>query len=143
MAKSTDLTLLRDLSYGQMRYWVDENIPDLRVISTAELSAGDVMGFYSASRNVILISLGMTYTQKRCTLVHELVHWRHGDTGAEHEARTRTETAGILIDPAVLEGEAAMYGTDYEVIADDMDVTEGVLRDYLASRGVAFAGRDV
>lgn len=143
MAKSTDLTLLRDLSYGQMRYWVDENIPDLRVISTAELSAGDVMGFYSASRNVILISLGMTYTQKRCTLVHELVHWKHGDTGAAHEARTRMETAGILINPRVLRTEAAMYGTDYTVIADDMDITEGVLRDYLMSRGVVFAGRDV
>ncbi|MCX8646280.1 hypothetical protein J3T92_06630, partial [Bifidobacterium sp. B4081] len=29
--------------------------------------------------NMILIDRSMTYTQKRCTLVHELIHWQHAD----------------------------------------------------------------
>ena len=48
---------------------------------------------------MILIDRSMTYTQKRCTLLHELIHWQHADKtttgvyGARIEHRTKRETA--------------------------------------------------
>jgi hypothetical protein len=104
----------------------------LRICSTQLLKTSDVCGLYDAETDTILISLGMTYTQKRCTLVHELVHREHGDVDGSHEMRTRLETAKILIDPKRLAVEETMYGTDYAQIADDLDVTPPVLLDFRA-----------
>lgn len=87
---------------------------------------------YDAETDTILISLGMTYTQKRCTLVHELVHREHGDVDGLHEMRTRLETAKILVDPKQLAVEETMYGTDYAQIADNLDMTTPVLLDFRA-----------
>ena len=134
---ATSLNRLRGMSYGDMRRWADMTLHGLRIYSTKELRDTNVCGYYSPVYDTILISLGMTYTQKRCTLVHELVHREHGDTGHAHEDRTRTETARILIDPRKFAEEESMYDTDYAQIADDLDVTESVLADYLRSCGIS------
>lgn len=136
MVSATNPTRLRGMSYGDMRRWANTTLPGLHIYSTKELRDTPVCGYYSPVYDTILISLGMTYAQKRCTLVHELVHREHGDTGHTYENRTRIETARILIDPKKLAEEQSMYETDYAQIAEDMDVTESVLADYLKSCGV-------
>lgn len=105
---------------------------ELTVKSSARLRGTSYCGLYDAETDTILISLGMTYTQKRCTLVHELVHREHGDVDGSHEMRTKLEIAKILIDPKKLAIEETMYGTDYSQIADDLDVTPPVLLDFRA-----------
>ena len=56
-------------------------------------------GFYDETTRTILIDRQLIYCQKRCTLVHELIHWQHTDAtrkastahawNAEHDAKPR------------------------------------------------------
>ena len=71
------LPLSPRMSYGQMRMALYQVAPDLHVAS-ARLP-GKLDGVYCLSTNTVLIDRRITYTRKRCALVHELVHWRHGD----------------------------------------------------------------
>ena len=71
------LPLSPRMSYGQMRMALYQVAPDLHVAS-ARLP-GKLDGVYCLSTNTVLIDRRITYTRNRCALVHELVHWRHGD----------------------------------------------------------------
>ena len=70
----------------------------------------------SQGADTILIDRRITYTRKRCTLVHELVHWAHDDDtskgceGSRIERRCRRRTALLLIDPAEYALAERMYG---------------------------------
>ena len=92
------------MSYGRMRMALYDVAPELNVSSA--LLPGILDGIYCLETNTILIDRRIAYTRKRCTLVHELVHWRHGDDttsgcmGGKMERRCRRETAILLIDPA-------------------------------------------
>ena len=98
------LPLSPRMSYGQMRMALYQVAPDLHVAS-ARLP-GKLDGVYCLSTNTVLIDRRITYTRKRCALVHELVHWRHGDDtthgclGGKNERRCRRETAMLLINSA-------------------------------------------
>ena len=97
-------------------------------------TAGRTMGCYDNENHVILIDRRLTYTAKRCTLVHELLHWRHGDTGCSNnssklERRARTQTALTLVNPAELALLERMYEYEWQ-IADELNVTTQVLEDY-------------
>lgn len=128
-----DLPIDRRMTYGAMR----RAIIGLPVtVSSATLPDG-LWGCYDDETNVILIDRRLTYAAKRCTLVHELLHWRHGDTGcsndsSKQEQRTRTQTARMLIDPAELALAERMYDDDLWSIAEDLNVTTQVLADYRA-----------
>lgn len=65
------------MSYGQMRMALYNVAPDLHVASTR--LPGKLDGIYCLATNTVLIDRRITYTRKRCALVHELVHWQHGD----------------------------------------------------------------
>lgn len=104
----------------------------------------DLMGYYDARHNTIHIADGLTETQKIVTLTHELIHALHflnntADPNPKYEEeKTLKETALQLVDPSQLAYEQIMYETDYRKIADEMNVTESVIADYLKSRGVVF-----
>ena len=121
------------MTYGTMR----RAISTLPVTVPSAILPGGLWGCYDATTDVILIDRRLTYTAKRCTLVHELWHWRQGDHGstnhpARHERRTRTQTARLLIDPAELALAERMYDDDLWSIADELNVTTQVLTDYRA-----------
>ena len=102
-------------------------------VSSAILPDG-LWGCYDAENHVILIDRRLTYTAKRCTLVHELLHWRHGDTGcsndcSKQERRARTQTALTLVNPTELALLERMYEYEWQ-IADELNVTTQVLEDY-------------
>lgn len=128
-----DLPIDRRMTYGAMR----RAIIGLPVTVSSAILPDGLWGCYDASNSVILIDRRLTYTAKRCVLTHELLHWRHGDTGcsndrSKQEQRTRTQTAHLLIDPAELALAERMYDDDLWSIAEELNVTTQVLTDYRA-----------
>lgn len=119
-------------TYGQMRRQAD----NLDVTIASAHLPGNMEGCYDQHSNIILIDRSMTYTQKRCALLHELIHWAHKDTskdgvyGSRIEHRTRRETALKLIDPIEYQTAEAMYEGDAYQIACELDVTLQVVQDY-------------
>lgn len=126
-----DLPIDRRMTYGAMR----RAIVGLPVTVSSAILPDGLWGCYDASNSVILIDRRLTYTAKRCVLTHELLHWKHGDTGCSNdcsrqERRTRTQTALLLIDPIELAALERMYDDDLWSIADELNVTMQVLEDY-------------
>ncbi|WP_244983206.1 ImmA/IrrE family metallo-endopeptidase [Bifidobacterium ruminantium] len=126
-----DLPIDRRMTYGAMR----RAIIGLPVTVSSAILPDGLWGCYDASNSVILIDRRLTYTAKRCVLTHELLHWRHGDTGCSNnssklERRARRQTARLLIDPAELALAERMYDDDLWSIADELNVTMQVLEDY-------------
>ena len=125
-----DLPISGDMTYGAMR----RAIVGLPVTVSSAILPDGLWGCYDASTDVILIDRRLTYTAKRCTLVHELLHWKHGDTGcpndrSKQERRCRTQTALLLVNPTELALLERMYEYEWQ-IADELDITTQVLEDY-------------
>lgn len=129
----TDLTPLCGMTYGQMRCWAADHCD--ATIGSALLPP-QIDGYYDDRERAIVIDRGMCYTRKRCALVHELVHWVHGDRfvnmgfALRAERRARRETASILVSEAEYATAENIYEGDVAAIAEELDVTEGVVRDY-------------
>ena len=125
-----DLPIDRRMTYGAMR----RAITGLPVTVSSAILPDGLWGCYDNETHVILIDRRLTYTAKRCTLVHELLHWKHGDDGcandrSKQERRCRTQTALLLVNPTTLALLERMY--EYESqIADELDITTQVLEDY-------------
>ena len=126
---------LPDLShqtYGTMRRIVDK----LSVNVCSAILPDGYYGFYDETRQLILIDRRMTYRRKKCTLVHELVHWSHADTtctgpyGSKCERRARYETALRLINPAEYATVEQIYEGEQFHMADELDVTPEIIDDY-------------
>lgn len=103
---------------------------DVEIRSADHLPNG-MMGCYSERTRTILIDRRLPYVAKRCTLVHELVHWSHGDDRCGlHEMRTRAETARLLISPTEYALAERMYDGNVWRIADELEVTLSLVSDY-------------
>lgn len=93
-------------------------------------------GMWLPRYRVIAIDRMLPDCGKRCTLVHELIHASHNDTGCDTiydrkaERRTRRETALRLINQTEYASAENLYGADEWAIACDLDVTLQVLGDY-------------
>lgn len=123
----TGLPLSPRMSYGQMRMALYTVAPDL---------PGKLDGLYCLATNTVLIDRRITYTRKRCALVHELVHWQHGDDtsngcrGGKLEQRCRRETAMLLINPSEYALAERIYGGNPYQMAAELNVTVQVIEDY-------------
>lgn len=132
MTNARTLPDLSQLTYGQMR----NAILGLDVCVCSALLPDKTYGLYDESKRLILIDRRMTYTRKRCTLMHELVHWMHGDQtccgviGSRLERRTRMETARRLITPLEYATAEAIWDGNPSQIASELNVTEEVIDDY-------------
>ena len=124
--------LTSTMTYGQMRRYADT----LNVTIGSALLPEGMTGFYDEATRTILIDRQLIYCQKRCTLVHELIHWQHADTtragvyGSRSENRTRRETALKLVNPLEYQTAEAMYEGDPYQIACELDVTLQIIQDY-------------
>lgn len=127
------LPITRDMTYGQMRRAVADRT-EIRVASG--ILPDDISAVYDESLQAIIIDRRMTYVQKKCSLVHELFHWLHGDDtcrgvrGSRAECRARKETAMFLIDKADYVLAECQYDAEPYLIACDLDVTLEVVEDY-------------
>lgn len=128
------LPITPSMTYGQMRLAVSQNT-DIWVYSRH--LPDPRMGCYDEDTQTIAIDIDLKYVQKRCTLVHELMHWKHGDqscpgvASSKIERRARKDTALYLIDPmeyATLEG---MYEGNKYKIASELNLTVQVVEDYM------------
>lgn len=126
-----DLPIDRRMTYGAMR----RAIIGLPVTVSSAILPDGLWGCYDDETHVILIDRRLTYAAKRCTLVHELLHWRHGDTGCSNnssklERRARRETALTLIDPLRYGMLEQMYEGNSWNISQELEVTQQVLGDF-------------
>ena len=126
-----DLPIDRRMTYGAMR----RAVAGLPVTVSSAILPDGLWGCYDGENNVILIDRRLTYAAKRCTLVHELLHWRHGDTGCSNdssklERRARRETALTLIDPLRYGMLEQMYEGNSWNISQELEVTQQVLGDF-------------
>lgn len=120
---------LRD-TYGHVRMAIYSAGLDVEIRSADHLPNG-MMGCYSERTRTILIDRRLPYVAKRCTLVHELVHWSHGDDRCGlPEMRTRAETARLLISPTEYALAERMYDGNVWRIADELEVTLSLVSDY-------------
>ena len=131
MTSLPDLPIDRRMTYGAMR----RAIVGLPVIVSSAILPNGLCGCYDDETRVILIDRRLTYAAKRCTLVHELLHWRHGDTGCSNdssklERRARRETALTLIDPLRYGMLEQMYEGNSWNISQELEVTQQVLGDF-------------
>lgn len=116
------------LNYGPMRMLLYRVAPGLTVASS--LFDDDTNGMYDREGDTILIDRRMTYTRKRCTLVHELVHRMYGDDDHTREHRCRMMTARELINPVEYALAERMYEGDKWLMADELNVTPEIIDDY-------------
>ena len=128
------LPVLSHMNYGPMRMLLYRTAPTLTVMS--DLLPDKLAGVYIRSSDTIIIDRRISYTRKRCTLVHELVHRHYGDDTSQGpcsqyaEQRCRRETARLLIDEDDYKRAEAMYDGDIWLIAEELDVTVQVVEDY-------------
>lgn len=97
---------------------------------------GTLCGLYDDATRTIYLHDRLNGRQRRCTLLHELIHAhyhdgpRTGPYGAREERRTRRLTASTLICMEAYRQAEALYEGDVYRMACELEVTVQVLRDY-------------
>ncbi|WP_341476261.1 DUF6782 family putative metallopeptidase [Bifidobacterium imperatoris] len=92
-------------------------------------------GLYYEPTRLIVIDETLLDAQKRCTLVHELIHAQHHDQGcnpydSKTEHRTRIQTALRLVNPIEYALAERLYGGNTYLIACELGLTVQVIQDY-------------
>lgn len=89
------LPITRAMTYGQMR----KALYDSPVTIASALLPEGMWGAYCESTQAILIDRRLTYTAKRCTLVHELIHARYHDIGcgSQYDYRQLLYDSGVCV----------------------------------------------
>lgn len=110
-------------------------------ITTALLPDGE-LAYYYPDIDTIVLDERLSQAQKRCTLMHELVHRMlqdDGDLPAEYDARQerrcRAMTARLLIDIFEL-GEALQWSDDPHELADHLVADVETVTDRLDPRNL-------
>lgn len=122
------------LNYGPMRMLLYRTAPTLTVMS--DLLPDKLAGVYIRSSDTIIIDRRMSYTRKRCTLVHELVHRHYGDDtsqgpcGQYAEQRCRRETARLLVGLTDYITAEHAYDGIIEPMADMLNVSKQIVIDF-------------
>lgn len=100
-------------------------------VTTRPLEPG-LLGVYDADHHAISLTLGLTPVERRCVLAHELGHavHRHRDGSPSNERAADAFAARMLVDPESLR-RAAMWTHEPWELAEELDLTEEVVRDYL------------
>ena len=93
-------------------------------------------GFTLHDERIISLRADLTWAERRCTVLHEVLHAERGDTlaGVLHEREelaVRRETARLLLPSVRPLGEALAWALSPEEAADELCVDLGVLSDRL------------
>lgn len=93
------------------------------------------MGEADFDAQTVSIRRGMTYEERRCTLLHELLHLERGPalttTVGRDEDAVRRATARLMLPSTKALGEALAWAHDDYEAAEELAVDVGVLRDRL------------
>lgn len=100
---------------------------------------GGPPGWYDHRRRIISTRRGQSIGQYKSVLAHELGHAHHGDTptGNGHydqrqERRADEYAARLLISPVEFEAAATWHHGHLPAIADELEVTQHLLRTWTA-----------
>ena len=115
---------------------------------SVDLVAMPVRGMCRWNRRTILLDIGLSRVEERCTLTHEIVHAERGPfprwATACEEAAVNAEAARRLIPLDAL-GEALAWSLHPAVAAEELDVDpptlEALLRDLAAAEVEALRHR--
>lgn len=95
-------------------------------------------GWYSHNHRLISTKRGMSVSDYKSTLAHELAHayyrdqkTTNGHYNQRQESRADRMAARLLINPAELEYHAPWHGNDLVGLAYDLEVTPHLLSIYL------------
>lgn len=98
---------------------------------------GGYPGWYDHHRQIISTRRGQSISQYRSVLAHELGHAAHGDTptGNGHydqrqERRADEYAARLLINPHDFEAAAIWHHGHLPAIADELEVTQHILKTW-------------
>jgi hypothetical protein len=98
-------------------------------------SPGAPMGVANFAAQTVSIRRGMTYEQRRCTVLHELLHLDRGPalttTVGRDEDAVRRATARLMLPSTRVLGDALAWAHDEHEAAEELSVDVGVLRDRL------------
>ncbi|MDN4615965.1 ImmA/IrrE family metallo-endopeptidase [Leifsonia sp. F6_8S_P_1B] len=99
-------------------------------VCAAHLPPG-IMGYYSPDESRIYFDVGLTPSERRTTIAHELGHHDYGHRGNSSRAERLADSyaADLLIDPydyAALE----LVNPDIAHIAEELCVTEQLVRHF-------------
>lgn len=96
---------------------------------------GGVMGEADHEAQTVSLRRGLSYEERRCTLLHELLHLERGPalttTCDRDEDAVRRTTARLMLPSVRQLGEALAWAHDEREAADELAVDVGVLRDRL------------
>ncbi|HCD1919249.1 TPA: ImmA/IrrE family metallo-endopeptidase [Corynebacterium striatum] len=100
---------------------------------------GGPPGWYDHQQRIISTRRGQSISQYKSVLAHELGHAHYGDTptGNGHfdqrqERRADEYAAQLLINPGDFEGAAIWHHGHLPAIADELEVTQHLLRTWNA-----------
>lgn len=98
---------------------------------------GGCPGWYDHRRRIISTRRGQSISQYKSVLAHELGHAAHGDTptGNGHfdqrqERRADEYAARLLINPTDFESAAIWHHGHLPAIADELEVTQHLLKTW-------------
>lgn len=91
----------------------------------------ELLGYYVHSKRIIVIRLGLTPSETRSVLAHELAHAFYGDTcsSGRNERRAERYAAQLLIDPGAYAAAEAI-DPHPAAIADELGVTTDLVEAY-------------
>lgn len=96
---------------------------------------GGPMGLTNFINQTISLRRGMTYEQRRCTVLHEVLHIERGPVlttlAGREELRVRKETARLILPDVRELARALVWARTPEEAAWELAVDLGVLRDRL------------
>lgn len=101
-------------------------------VDTRKLT-GTLRGYYNHREHLIAIRQGLSYSQRRTALAHELVHARRGDDGHQGpdvERRVDQEAARLLISPVEYALAERIHGPNVAAIARELEVTVSMVEAY-------------
>lgn len=119
--------------------------PDLHHVArqlsvTLTRHTGGVKGYYNHATHTISTRRGMSITQYRSTLAHELGHAHYGDHPTGHgyydqkqEARADRYAVHLLIGPVAFDEAYRWCQGDLQALADELEVTQHLLHVYLST----------
>lgn len=90
-----------------------------------------VLGFYEPTEARVYFTFGLTHSEQRSVIAHELAHVHFGHTCESDEAEREADTwaAQLLIHPLAY-AAAEQHTHDAHDMAEELDVTVGLVHHY-------------
>jgi hypothetical protein len=117
---------------GDYDPWEHAALLGIPIVFRDDLPDPAMVACYAHEHRAVFVRTGLLGTVERCAVAHEIVHFEHGDVGADlaQEERADRISARRLIRPRRIR-ELSRLTEDPAVMALELGVTERVMRTHL------------